>query len=156
VNVTATLFGQIGTFIVLIIFLRYVLWEPMLRMMQDRQKRIADGLAAAEHGRHEQELAEKRAKELIHAAKQQATEVIAQAQKRATEIVEEAKDDAREEGARLLTAARAEIEQEMNQAKESLRERVATLAIASAEKILQREINAKAHSEMLGRFIAKL
>jgi F-type H+-transporting ATPase subunit b len=156
VNVTATLFGQIGTFIVLVAFVRYVLWDPMTRMMEDRQKRIADGLAAAEKGRHDQERAEQRAKEVIHEAREQAAEVIAQAQKRASEIIEEAKTDARAEGDRIQAAAHAEIQQEINRAKESLRAQVASLAVAGAEKILQKEINAQAHTAMLGKLIAQL
>lgn len=155
-NVTATLFGQIGTFIVLVAFVRYVLWDPMTRMMEDRQKRIADGLAAAEKGRHDQERAEQRAKALLHEARDQAAEIIAQAQKRAAEIVEEAKTDARAEGDRIHAAAHAEIEQEVNRAKESLRAQVASLAVAGAERILQKEINAQAHNAMLGKLIAEL
>jgi len=105
-----------------------------------------DGLAAAERGVHEQELAEKRAKDLLVEAKGQSVEIINLAQKRASEIVEEAKGDARAEGERLLTAARAEIEQEVNRAKEQLRAQVAIIVVTGAEKVLGREIDAQAHA----------
>ena len=111
-NFNATLIGQSITFIVFVWFCMKFIWPPVMHALEDRKKKIADGLAAAEHGKHEQELAEERAKEILREAKDQAGEIISRADKRAAEIVEEAKGDAREEGARLLTAARAEIEQE--------------------------------------------
>ena len=148
-NITLTLFAQILAFALLVIFVNKVLWKPMSALMEARQKRIADGLAAAEKGKHEQELAEKRAKEVIKEAKDQAAEVIAQAQKRASEIVEEAKEHARAEGGRIVAAANAEIEREVNQAKEVLRKQVAGLAVAGAQKVLKREIDAKAHAALL-------
>lgn len=148
-NFTATLISQIITFGVLVWFVQRFLWGPLTNMMEERKKRIADGLAAAERGKHEKDLAEQRAKEFLKEAKAQSAEVVAQAQKRATEIVEEAKGDARAEGERLLAAARAEIEREVNQAREHLREQVAVLAVAGAEKILQREINADAHKDIV-------
>jgi len=149
VNITATLIGQILTFAVLVWFVKAVLWGPMIRMLEDRKKRIADGLAAAERGKHEQELAEERATEVIHEAKQQASDIIAQAQRRSNEIVEEAKEAAREEGERIKAAAHAEAEQEINRAKEDLRKQVGAIALAGAEKILKREVDAKAHNEVL-------
>jgi F-type H+-transporting ATPase subunit b len=156
VNITATLFGQVVTFALLVWFIQRFLWDPMTRMMEDRKKRIADGLAAAERGKHEQELAEKRATEVIHEAKTQAAEIIAQAQKRSNEIVEEAKNSARSEGERLLAAANAEIEQEVNRAREQLRGQVVSLSVAGASKVLQREIDEKAHDQMLQDLVAQL
>ena len=155
-NITATLFGQVVTFALLVWFIRRFLWDPMTRMMEDRKKRIADGLAAAERGKHEQELAEKRATEVIHEAKAQAAEIIAQAQKRSNEIVEEAKNSARSEGERLLAAANAEIEQEVNRAREQLRGQVVSLSVAGASKVLQREIDETAHDQMLQDLVAQL
>ena len=155
-NITATLFGQIVTFAVLVWFIRRFLWDPMTRMMEDRKKRIADGLAAAERGKHEQELAEKRATEVIHEAKAQAAEILAQAQRRSNEIVEEAKNTARSEGERLLAAANAEIEQEVNRAREQLRGQVVSLSVAGASKVLKREIDDKAHDQMLQDLVAQL
>ena len=148
-NITITLIAQMAAFILLIWFVNKVLWGPMSAMMEARQKRIADGLAAGEKGKHEQELAEKRAIETLKESKDQAAEIIALAQKRASEVVEEAKETARTEGARIVTAANAEIEREVNQAKEALRSQVSVLAIAGAEKVLKREIDAKSHDDLL-------
>ncbi|MGA7799598.1 MAG: F0F1 ATP synthase subunit B [Gammaproteobacteria bacterium] len=151
-----TLLGQIITFAVLVWFVKRFLWGPMTSMMADRQRRIADGLAAAERGKHEQQLAEERAAELLHEAKGQAAEIISRAEKRATEIVEEAKADARTEGERLLTAAQAEIAQEINRAREELRGQVAAIAVSGAEKVLEREIDEKAHGELLQKLVAQI
>lgn len=155
-NVTATLFGQMLTFAVLVWFIKGVLWEPMLRMMEQRKQRIADGLAAAEHGQHEQELAEKRAKEILKEAKEQAQELITQAQRRAGEIVEESKGTARLEGERILASARVEIDQQTNQAKEALRRQVVELALAGATQVLQKEVHAAEHNELLERLAGEL
>lgn len=155
-NVTLTLVGQMATFAVLVWFIKGVLWEPMLKALEDRKKRIADGLAAAERGLHEKELSEKRAREILHDAKDQANEIITNAQKRAGEIVEEAKDQARSEGDRLKHAAQAEIEQESNRVREELRKQVAALAVAGAEQILQQEVDATRHNELLKKLAAQL
>lgn len=155
-NVTATLIGQMMTFAVLVWFVNRYLWGPMTQMMEDRKTRIAEGLAAAERGQHEQELAERRAVEVIHEAKQQAAEIIAQAQKRGSEIVEEAKETARTEGQRIITAANAEIDQEVNRAREHLRGQVVSLSVAGAGKVLRREIDAKAHDDLLQDLVAQL
>lgn len=155
-NITATLIGQIVAFVLLIWFVNKLLWGPLSKMMADRQKRIADGLAAAERGKHEQELAEKRAKEVLHEAKNKAAEIIAQAEKRAIEIVEESKSTGRVEAERIMIGARAEIDQEVNRAKETLRTQVGTLALAGAEKILGREIDAKAHGDLINQLVAQI
>lgn len=155
-NITITLLAQMIAFGLLIWFVNKVMWGPLSGIMEARQKRIADGLAAAEKGKHEQVLAEKRAIEVLKEAKNQATEIVAQGQKRASEIVEEAKDTARVEGERIVTAANAEIEREVNQAKEALRTQVAVLAVAGAEKVLKREIDAKAHEALLSDVAAQI
>ncbi|MGE5027120.1 MAG: F0F1 ATP synthase subunit B [Betaproteobacteria bacterium] len=124
-------------------------WPPIMQALTQRQKQIADGLAAGERGKHELELASRRGSELLHESKQKAAEIVAQADKRAVQIVEESKSAAKAEGDRLLAAAKAEIEQEVFRAKEVLRQQVADLAVAGAEKILRREIDAKAHAELL-------
>lgn len=155
-NVTATLIGQMLTFAVLVWFVNRFLWGPMTQMLEDRRKRIADGLAAAERGKHEQELAEKRAADLIHEAKDQAAQIIAQAQKQASAIVEEAKSTARTEGERIVTAANAEIAQEVQRAKEQLRGQVVSLSVAGAAKVLAKEIDAKAHDAMLKDLVAQI
>jgi len=144
------------TFAVLVWFIKGVLWEPMLKALEDRKKRIADGLAAAERGLHEKELSEKRAKEVLHDAKDQANEIINNAQKRAGEIVEEAKDQARVEGDKLKSAAKIEIEQESNRVREDLRKQVAALAVAGAEQILKQEVDAAKHNAMLEKLAAQL
>lgn len=148
-NVNATIIGQLITFWILIWFVMKYVWGPITSMMEARTKRIADGLAAGERGKHELELASKRGSQVLVEAKHKASEIIAQADKRAGEIVEEAKANARTEGERLLAGAKAEIEQEVFRAKEGLRQQVAELAVAGAEKILRREIDAQAHAELL-------
>jgi F-type H+-transporting ATPase subunit b len=155
-NFNATLIGQTITFIVFVWFCMKFIWPPVMHALEERRKKIADGLAAAEHGRHEQELAEERAKEIIREAKDQAGEIITRADKRAVEIVEEAKGDAREEGARLLTAARAEIDQEVNRAREALRGKVVSIALAGAGKVLEREVDESAHGELLNKLAAEI
>ncbi|SCZ64392.1 F0F1 ATP synthase subunit B [Thiohalomonas denitrificans] len=155
-NVTATLFGQMLTFFVLVWFVWKFLWDPMTQMMEDRKTRIADGLAAAERGKHEQELAEKRAAEVIHEAKEKAAEIIAQAQKRSSEIVEEAKETARTEGERIKASAQSDIEQEVNRAKESLRGKVVSLSVAGASKVLAREIDEKSQEDLLKDLVAQI
>ena len=155
-NITVTLIGQMVAFILLIWFVNKVLWGPVSQMLADRQKRIADGLAAADKGKHELELAEKRATDVLKDAKSQASDIIAQEQKRAGEIVEESKDTARVEGERLVTAAKAEIEREINQAKEQLRGQVAAIALQGTEKVLRREVDAKAHDDLLKDLAAQI
>jgi F-type H+-transporting ATPase subunit b len=155
-NINLTLLAQAMSFAILIWFTVKFVWPPLLNAVETRQKQIADGLAAGERGRHELELAAKRASQEMHGAKEKASEIIAQAEKRASEIVEEAKNNAKAEGDRIVAGAKAEIEQEVNRAKEGLRQQVAGLAVAGAEKILRREIDAKAHAEMLGAIAQEL
>jgi F-type H+-transporting ATPase subunit b len=148
-NINLTLLGQMIAFAAFVWFTMKFVWPPLVRALEERKAKIADGLAAAERGVHEQALAQERAKERLHEAKQQAAEIVAKAEKRAAEIVEEAKDDARAEGARLLEAAAAERERELSKAREALREKVAELAVVGAERILRKEINADAHHQLL-------
>lgn len=148
-NVTATLFGQMITFAVLVWFIHRFLWGPLTRIMAERSKRIADGLAAAERGKRELELADKRSAETLQDGKRQAADIIAQAERRSLQIIEEAKQAAKAEGDRIIAGAKAEIVQEVSRAKETLREQVSALAVAGAEKILRREVDAKAHAELL-------
>ena len=148
-NINLTLIGQLLSFVVFVWFTKKYVWTPIMAALDARKGTIADGLAAAERGQHEQELAKQRSAEALREAKAQAAEIVGMAQKRASEIVDEAKGDARQEGERIIAAARAEIEQESNRAREALREKVAELAVAGAEKILRREVNAEAHREIL-------
>jgi F-type H+-transporting ATPase subunit b len=155
-NFNATLIGQSITFIFFVWFCMKFVWPPIMNALETRKKQIADGLAAADRGKHELELAAKKAGDNMRDAKTQAAEVIAQAEKRAAQIIEEAKAAAKEEGDRQLAAAQANIAQETNRARESLREQVAGLAVAGAEKILRREINAQTHADLLGQLKAEL
>ena len=155
-NINATLIGQSIAFALFVLFVMKYIWPPLIAALEERKKTIADGLAAAEKGKHEQELAEKAAEKHIKVAKDQAAEIVAQAQKRATEIVEEAKQGAKEEADRIKTAATAEIDQEVNRAKEHLRQQVAGITIAGAEKVLKREIDEKAHGDIVDELIAQI
>ncbi len=155
-NITATLIGQSISFFLFVVFTMKYVWPPIMNALNERTKKIADGLAEAEKGHHELELAEKRSAEILREGKEKSKEFIDQAQKRHDEIVDEAKDDAREEGERILHAARVEIEQERQEAKETLRAEVSALAIAGAEQILMREVDKNAHNEVLDKISASL
>lgn len=148
-NLTFTLFAQAAVFIAFVLFTKRFVWPYLLRAIETRQKTIADGLAAAEEGRRSLEVSAKRADEEIRAARERAAEVLAQAERRAAQMVEEAKNAAKEEGNREKLAAKAEIEREVTRAREQLRDHVASLAVAGAEKILRREVDAKAHADLL-------
>jgi len=148
-NLNLSLVAQAITFAAFIWFTVKFVWPPLLRMIEARQKTIADGLAAAEQGRRSLELSTRQADEEIKRARDRAAEILAQAEKRAAQMIDEAKSAAKEEGGREKAAAKAEIEQEVTRAREQLRDRVASLAVAGAEKILRREVDAKAHGELL-------
>jgi F-type H+-transporting ATPase subunit b len=155
-NINATLIGQAIAFLIFIGFCMKYVWPPIIEALDERKKKIADGLAAAERGKHEQELAEKRAQQVIHEAKEQANEIITQAQRRGNEIVDESKDNARTEGERILVSAQAEIKQEANRVKDELRSQVGSIAIAGAAKILSREIDDKAHTDLLEELVSRI
>jgi F-type H+-transporting ATPase subunit b len=155
-NINATLIGQAIAFFLFVVFCMKYVWPPIVNALEERKKKIADGLAAGERGRHEQHLAEERAKDILREAKDQAGEIISRAEKRANEIIDEAKSEAREEGGRLLTASRSEIVQEINRAKEDLRAQVVSLAVQGAGKVLQREVDPKVHAELLDQLAAEI
>ncbi len=155
-NINLTLLAQAASFALFIWFSIKFVWPPLLKAIEQRQKTVAEGLAAAERGRQDLELASKRAGDVIKEAKDQAQEIIAQAERRASQIVEEAKTNARNEGDRIIAGAKAEIDQEVSRAKDALRAQVATLAVQGAEKILRREVDAKAHAQMLTAVAAEL
>ena len=148
-NINLTLIGQTITFIIFVWFCMKFIWPPIMSALDERRKTIADGLAAAEEGKRQREQGQMDAEQIIDQAKSQAQEIISRAEKRGGEVVADAKDEARSEGERLLTAARGEIEMETNRAKEQLRTQVAQLAVAGAEQILSKEVDAKAHEQML-------
>ena len=148
-NLNATLFAQIVVFFILAWFTMKFVWPPIMKALDERATKIAEGLAAAERGRQSLDLASKRSAETMREGKEKVAEVIAQADKRALQIIEDAKVQARLEAEKIVAGAQAEIEQAAARAKEGLRERVAELAIAGAEKILRREVNASVHADML-------
>jgi F-type H+-transporting ATPase subunit b len=155
-DINLTLLAQAATFAIFIWFTARFVWPYLSRAIDDRQRHIAEGLAAAERGKQDLEQAAVRTSDMLRDARQQAQEVLAQADKRAAQIVEEAKVAASEEGARLITAAKAEIEQEVSRAREELRTQVAALAVAGAEQILRREVDSKVHAQLLGSIQAQL
>ncbi len=155
-NINATLIGQTIMFALFVWFCMKFVWPPIMAALNARNKRIADGLAAAERGKNDLALAAKRSTELLREAKEKVAEIIALGDKRASEIVEEAKAQAKIEGERIVTAAKAEIEQEVFRAKEQLRTQVSAIALAGAGKILGREIDAKAHNDLLDKLVAEI
>jgi F-type H+-transporting ATPase subunit b len=148
-NLNATLFAQAAVFALFIWITVKFVWPMMQTKIDARQKNIADGLAAAEQGRRALETSTRQADEEIKRARERAAEIISQAEKRGTQMIEEARNAAKEEGNREKAAAKAEIEQQVTRAREQLRDNVAALAVAGAEKILRREVNAKTHSDLL-------
>lgn len=148
-NLNATLLAQLVVFFLLAWFTMKFIWPPIVRALDERAKKVAEGLAASERGKHDLELATKRAVESLREGKEKAAEIIAQAEKRASAIIEEAKEQAKVEADRITTGAKAEVAQETSRAREKLREHVAALALAGAEKILRREVDAKVHADLL-------
>lgn len=155
-NVNVSLFFQMIAFLAFVLLTKRYIWPPVMQAMQDRAKKIADGLAAAEAGTRKLEEAKGEIQAVMKQAREQAAEVLAAANKRSVEIVEESKGQARTEGERLVAAARAQIQQEVGQARESLRREVAILAVAGAKQILEREIDPKTHAELLDRVAKQL
>lgn len=155
-NINATLIGQTITFLIFLFICFKYIWPPLTEAMRERQKNIADGLAAAE--RAEKNLAQ--AKDQVEAelakAKAEAASIIDQARQRASAMIEEAKNDARTEGDRLKEAAQADIEQEMNRTKETLRSQVATLSVVGAEQVLGASIDTSQHAALLDKLAAEL
>jgi F-type H+-transporting ATPase subunit b len=156
VNINLTLIGQTLTFFVFVLFCAKFVWPALISVMEEREKKIADGLQAAERADKDLDLAQKKATEKLHEAKAQAALIVEQANKRAVQIVDEAKEQASVEGERIFIAARAEVEQESNRAKEELRGQVAALALAGAEKILGQTIDMKAHNQLVSKLAADL
>jgi F-type H+-transporting ATPase subunit b len=148
-NLNLTLFAQALVFAAFIWFTVKFVWPHMLRAIETRQKTIADGLAAAEQGRRSLESSTREANDAIAQARVRAAEILSQAEKRAVQLIDEARNAAKEEGSREKAAAKAEIAQEVTRAREQLRDHVASLAVAGAERILKREVDAKAHAELL-------
>lgn len=145
----ATLFAQIAVFIVLVLFTMKFVWPPIMQALDDRATKISEGLAAAERGQQTLNSATARSADVLREGKGKVAELVAQGERRAQQIIEDAKAQAELDAEKIILAAKAEIEQEAARTKELLRARVADLALAGAEKILRREVDAKAHTEML-------
>ncbi len=155
-NINATLIGQTIAFAFFVWFCMKYVWPPLMQVLNDRQKKIADGIAAAERAEQDLSLARTTSKAKLRKAREQAQAIIDQANKRATQIVEEAKQQARVEGDRLKAAAEAEIEQEANLARQALRSQVAALAVVGAERILGEQIDIAANSKLVDDLAAQL
>ncbi|SMC21236.1 F-type H+-transporting ATPase subunit b [Andreprevotia lacus DSM 23236] len=152
----SSLIGQMITFVALVLFTMKFVWPPLTGMMEERARRIADGLSAADRAKQDLANAEKASADKLREAKQHAAEIIAQAEKRASQLVEEAKSTAKEEGERLVKGAQAEIDSQVQHAKEALRQQVGQLAVDGATKILKREIDAAKHADLLASIKAEL
>ena len=155
-NINATLFLQAIVFAILVWFTMRYIWPPITKALDERAQKIADGLAAADKAKSELATANKRVDEQLSQARTETTKQLADAEKRGLAIVEDAKKRAEEEGAKIVAAAKAEAEQQAVRAREALREQVAALAVKGAEQILQREVNASVHAELLGRLKTEL
>jgi F-type H+-transporting ATPase subunit b len=148
-NINLTLFMQAGIFFVFIWACAKFIWPALMQAIAARQKQIADGLAAGEEGRQSLSRAEQRITEMMTEAKTRASDIVAQGEKLKNQTIDQARGDAQAEADRILAAAKAEIEQEVARAKEALRNQIADLAVAGASQILKREVDAKAHAELL-------
>jgi|TARA_Y100000296_G_C5171404_1_gene257488 ATP synthase F0 subcomplex B subunit len=156
VNLNATLIAQFVVFFILAGFTMKFVWPPLIKALDERAKKIADGLAAADRGKADLAAAEKRIQGELASARDEGQKRIGEAEKRAQLIIEEAKKTAAEEAARIIAAARADAQQQVNQAREELRGQVATLAVKGAEQILKREVNAAAHADLLNQLKTEL
>ena len=155
-NITATLIGQSVAFFLFVWFCMKFVWPPIMSALEARRSNIADGLAAADKGRNELELANRRAGDVVRDAKQQAAEISAQAEKRAGDVIDEAKNQAKSEAEGIMAAARSEVDRERNAARELLRQSVAELSVVGAARILEKEIDAKAHAKLLDAVVKQL
>lgn len=155
-DINATLIGQFITFSLLVWVTMRFIWPPIMKAMEERKAKIAEGLAAAEKGVYELELSQHKSAELLRDAKIQAADILEQANKRAGRIIDEAKERAREEGNRLIILAKTEIDQERETAKQELRKQLASIAISGAEKILQRHIDTSSDHDLLQQLITEI
>jgi F-type H+-transporting ATPase subunit b len=156
VSLNATLFAQLAVFFILAWFTMSFVWPPIAKALDERAKKIADGLSAADKAKADLSLANKRVEEQLSAARTDAAQRLADAERLAQSMIEEAKSRASEEAAKIVAAAKSEAEQESVKARETLREQVAVLAVKGAEQILRREVNAGVHAELLGRLKTEL
>lgn len=155
-NINATLIGQSVAFLIFVVFCMKYVWPPVITALQERQKKIADGLDAANRAARDLELAQEKAGQQLREAKAQAAEIIEQSKKRAAQLVEEAREQARVEADRVKAQAQAEIEQELNSVKDALRAQLGALAVGGAEKILGATIDQNAHAELVNKLAAEI
>jgi len=156
VSINSTLIAQMIVFLILIGFTMKFIWPPIMAALDERARKISEGLSAADKAKSELAVANQRVEQQLSAARDDASKRLADAERLGQQLIEEAKTRANEEGAKIVAAARAEAEQESAKAREVLREQVAGLAVKGAEAILRREVNAGVHAELLGRLKAEL
>jgi F-type H+-transporting ATPase subunit b len=155
-NMNATLIGQLIAFTVFVLFCMKFVWPPIMAAIEERQKKIADGLEASMKGEKDLELAKAEVKSKLTEAKDQANEIIEQAKRRASQIVDEETQRGQSEREKIIAQGHSEIEAERNRIKEELRKQVGLLAVAGAAKILEREIDAAAQSDIVEKLVAEL
>lgn len=155
-TINLTLILQILVFAGLVWFTKRYVWPPLMSAVEERQAKISDGLAAAERGEQKLQQSREEADQIVREARDQAQQILNQANKRSTEMIEQARNDAQAEGERLINAARAEIDQEVNQARDRLRDEVAELAVLGASRIVKRELDRKAHEDLVEDLVAQI
>lgn len=155
-SINATLIAQLIVFLILVAFTMKFVWPPITKALDERARRISEGLSAADKAKADLQAANRRVEEQLSAARNETTQRIADAERMAQSLIEDAKSRASEEGAKIVAAARAEAEQEAIKAREALREQVAALAVKGAEQILRREVNPAVHADLLNRLQAEL
>lgn len=155
-DINLSLFAQAAVFALFILFTAKFVWPPLMKAIEERQAKIADGLAAAERGARSLQDASAKSEEALKQARGQAQDILAAANKQAAQLVEQSKTTAKTEGERIVNAAREEVQREVNQAKEQLRKQVGELAVMGAAKILKREIDAKAHADVINDLAARV
>jgi len=156
VNLNLTMLGQAISFAIFVTLCMKFIWPPVMQALQERRKKIADGLQASERASKDLELAQEKATAELRKAKEEAQQIIERANYRANQTIEESKEAARLEGERMIAAAMSEIELEKDKIRESLRAEVATLVVTGAEKILEASVDSKAHSKLLNSLAAEL
>ena len=154
-NVTATLFGQMITFVIFVWFIKAYLWEPLTQAMENRTKQITDGLVAAEQGQQKIEQATIEFSTRIDEAKTKASSIINDAESKSKNIVEEARITAREEAKKIAKSSSQQLEQEMNAAREKLKDDVAELSVLCAERIISKEVDKKMHDKIINEVLSK-
>ena len=155
-DINATIMGQTIAMIVFVYFCMKFIWPPIIQALEERQQGVADGIAAADKAHTELAAATEKSAAIIAEARERALEIVEQASQRANQVMADAKSDAMTEGKRLVEAARSEIERESNRAKDALRGEVASIAIAGASKLLNREVDQKTHADLFDKLVAEL